>query len=226
MRVRDLRAKLMKYGLGYDEVMKILDKSELEATLLRLTQQKETMKMYTEMETYWEECFQSFLQFCVENMYTIIIGLIIFFVFFVIPRDYIVGLQLFVVDYFSGYFFPIKLKAKSIKKSWKYGLICSLLCLLLAMAIEIYEVIIHISIPLGWVLSSASPIRKYFPFTLYIPISTQMIRKDLPSYGMNIGPQITLLACRYVRNKFENLGAKDVLEYRERRRRNNDMREE
>lgn len=196
----------------------MLDKTELEATLARLTQHKETMEMYNDIESYWQETLMWFLMVCYENIYTVMIGFVIFLVVFVIPRDYLVGVRLFVYDYVTGYIFPIKSKVKALRKSWKYGLYFSFCCLLLAMVIEVYEMTIHITMPLGWVLPSSSSIRNFFPTTLYIPLSINMIKKDLPSYGMNIGPQITVMACRYVRDKFENLGAKDVMEYRERRR--------
>jgi len=154
MRVRDLRSQLMKLGLGNEEVMKMLDKTELEATLARLTQHKETMEMYNDIESYWQETLMWFLMVCYENIYTVMIGFVIFLVVFVIPRDYLVGVRLFVYDYVTGYIFPIKSKVKALRKSWKYGLYFSFCCLLLAMVIEVYEMTIHITMPLGWVLPS------------------------------------------------------------------------
>jgi hypothetical protein len=184
-----LRSQLMKLGLGHEEVMKMLDKTELEATLSRLTQHKARMETYHEIESYWQETLTTLMVLCYENVYTIIIGFVIFMCVFIIPRDYIFGVRLFVYDYVTGYIFPIKSKVKAIKKAWKYNLKYSFLCLLIAMLIEVYEMTIHITMPLGWILRYTSPIRKFFPTTLYIPLSMQMIKKDLPSYGM---------VCRYM----------------------------
>lgn len=208
----------MKLGLSHEEVMKMLDKTELEATLARLTQHKARMEMYKEIESYWQEQLTLITGFCVENVYTIVVGLVVLLFIIFVPKNYITEFHIHVYDYFTGYIFPIKSKVKAIRKAWKYKLKYSFCCLVMAMMIELYEMAIHITMPLGWILPYSSPLRQFFPSTLYIPMSMKMIKNDLPSYGMNIGPQITVMACRYIRGKFENFGAKDIMEYRERRR--------
>lgn len=141
MRVRDLRSQLMKLGLGHEEVMKMLDKTELEATLARLTQHKATMETYQEIESYWQQTRAWLLMLCYENIKTILIGLVIFLCVFVVPSDYIVGVRLFMYDYVTGYIFPLKSKVKALRKAWKYRMIASFCYLLLAMVIEIYEMV-------------------------------------------------------------------------------------
>lgn len=131
----------MKLGLGHEEVMKMLDKTELEATLARLTQHKATMETYQEIESYWHTMRMWILTLCYENIYTILIGLVVFLCLFVVPRDYLLGVRLFFYDYVTGYLFQLKPKVKAIRKAWKYGLMSSFCCLLLAMGIEIYEMV-------------------------------------------------------------------------------------
>jgi hypothetical protein len=218
MRARDLRRFLIKFGFDEKEVSTILDKSELK----KLAQEALWSKQH-EAET---------IAFNKKAFYWTIaaLGIVLIFILWEPLKE----ILRFFRTSLSSAVYQIKSKFKLLRVCLENYLFLGALGFALAMIIEIIEPLMQISVIASWILPSGSPFRRFlFPWP-NLPLSldtvvglatggtkgavqgmstTKSALGNFGSFGVNLGPMVTIWACTWAKNRLENFGASFLMGY-------------
>lgn len=241
MRTRDLKSLLLKkLGADADDVKRILDKTELKNLASALISEEITMRGNAVLnERIWK--------------FTLLaIGVSVIF----LSRQPVLALVHGFFDYLRTVKYRIHSKSGLIRLALRSRLFLAMAALIAAALLELVSPLMQVSIMASWVLPAHSPFRRFLMPSISIPITAETVmgavtgKKEnarpsqpqvkpqegsvaaalgnLGSYGLNLGPMLTLMVVAYVRDRLENWAAAHlfpIVEERQRRQESKRQRE-
>ena len=196
MRVRDLKRYLLSIGISETEISQHLDKTEL----IKLA----TIHTNNNSSGVPIECLVLLM---------VAIGLCMYH-----SRKYMIDILNCVLDGVNSYLYPIRLKLPSIRYSWRKRQFIALLCLVISIVLDLFEIYVSMSTIASWIIPYGSKLRMYLAPTLPCTLSPNMLGKTrsqrdsfILSSGVNVGPMLTIWISRYVRKWLESKAAESLM---------------
>jgi hypothetical protein len=237
MRARELRKLLLKLGANPEDLIKIIDRTDLKLLALKIISQQYS---------------QSVNNYYIEQTIKTVLIMLIISIMFLIKEP--VGLLLNRI--FSSFFeikYQVKNKTSMIIRCIKHRYILSSLSLILALFLDLLYPAIQISIAASWILPNDSPYHKYRIPMLSLPVNSRVLMKGMgmptikdteinamndgsvsgsaksamqrfSQMGMNLGPMITIWIINWLKAKLEAYGASKLIHFVEEKEKRRDLR--